>query len=60
MLTLVKNKNSQSSEGQKTTIIFTHIHHFYLFVEPSVYMKAPADARGFTDKPRPIGRGGRR
>ncbi|XP_020617845.1 PDZ and LIM domain protein 7-like isoform X2 [Orbicella faveolata] len=28
--------------------------------EPSVYVKAPADARGFTDKPRPIGRGGRR
>lgn len=42
-----------------------HSHHYshscsYDVVEPSVYVKAPADARGFTDKPRPIGRGGRR
>lgn len=28
--------------------------------EPSAQMRAPADPRGFTDKPRPIGRGGRR
>jgi len=49
------------SEGLKTTVIVTHImNHFYIFVEPGLYVKAPADARGFTDKPRPIGRGGRR
>ncbi|XP_078381939.1 uncharacterized protein LOC144664646 isoform X2 [Oculina patagonica] len=28
--------------------------------EPSVQVRAPVDPRGFTDKPRPIGRGGRR
>ncbi|KAJ7361866.1 Sorbin and SH3 domain-containing protein 1 [Desmophyllum pertusum] len=28
--------------------------------EPSIHMRAPMDSRGFTDKPRPIGRGGRR
>lgn len=28
--------------------------------EPSAQMRAPVDSRGFTDKPRPIGRGGRR
>lgn len=29
-------------------------------LEPSVHVRAPADSRGFVDKPRPIGRGGRR
>ncbi|XP_067047451.1 sorbin and SH3 domain-containing protein 1 homolog isoform X2 [Acropora muricata] len=28
--------------------------------EPSVHVRAPSDSRGFVDKPRPIGRGGRR
>lgn len=29
-------------------------------LEPSVHVRAPSDSRGFVDKPRPIGRGGRR
>ena len=31
-----------------------------LLSEPSVHVRAPSDSRGFVDKPRPIGRGGRR